>query len=165
MAGLAFNLMGCANLLSQMNADRVASMPEAYRAMVESRPAWATGAFAVAVFGGALGGVLLLLRKPVAFHAFIASLVGAVAAQVPFFGMAGFPAEAMLGWVSQLIVGAAWSSRRVPGLVAGRFWSGMRSGPSGGAGSADHSTRGQCLLDTMPLVGRMHDAEREQGLP
>jgi hypothetical protein len=107
VAGLVFNLMGCANLLSQMNADRVASMPEAYRAMVESR-----------VFGGALGGVLLLLRKPAAFHAFIASLVGAVAAQIPFFGMAGFPTEAMLGWVSQLIVGAflvwyaKWAERR-----------------------------------------------------
>jgi hypothetical protein len=118
VAGLVFNLMGCANLLSQMNADRVASMPEAYRAMVESRPAWATGAFAVAVFGGALGGVLLLLRKPAAFHAFIASLVGAVAAQIPFFGMAGFPTEAMVGWVSQLIVGAflvwyaKWAERR-----------------------------------------------------
>lgn len=53
--GLIFNLMGCMNFVSQMNTDMVASMPEGYRALVESRPAWATGVFAIAVFGGALG--------------------------------------------------------------------------------------------------------------
>lgn len=106
VVGLLFNLMGCANFLSQMSPERVASMPEAYRAIVESRPAWATGAFALAVFGGALGGILLLLRKSLAYYVFIASLVGAVGAQIPFFGMEGFPNEAMAGWVSQLVVGA-----------------------------------------------------------
>lgn len=113
--GLVFNLMGCMNFISQMNADMVASMPEAYRAIVESRPAWGTGVFAIAVFGGALGCLLLLLRKSAAFYVFIASLVGAVAAQIPFLGMANFPVEAWLGWLSQLIVGAflIWYSKRV----------------------------------------------------
>ena len=106
VVGLLFNLMGCANFLSQMNSETVASMPEAYRAIVESRPAWATGAFAIAVSGGALGGILLLLRKSAAYYAFIASLGGAVGAQIPFFGMEGFPSEAMAGWVSQLVVGS-----------------------------------------------------------
>jgi uncharacterized membrane protein YvlD (DUF360 family) len=104
--GLVFNLMGCINFFSQMNADMVASMPEAYRAIVESRPQWATGAFAIAVFGGALGGILLLLRKSAAYYVFIASLVGAVAAQIPFLGMAGFPIEALVGGLMQLVVGA-----------------------------------------------------------
>lgn len=117
-AGLIFNLMGCANFFSQMNADMVASMPEAYRAIVETRPAWATIAFAIAVFGGALGGVLLLLRKSVASYVLIASLIGAAGAQVPFLGMEGFPVEAMVGGLSQLIVGAflvwyaKWAERR-----------------------------------------------------
>ena len=44
--------------------------------MVEMRPGWATGAFAIAVWGGALGCVLLLLRKAIAFYAFVASLLG-----------------------------------------------------------------------------------------
>jgi hypothetical protein len=116
--GLVFNLMGCANFISQMNADMVASMPEAIRAIVETRPAWATGAFAIAVFCGAIGGVLLLLRKSSAFYVFVASLVGAVGAQIPFIGMDGFPVEAMLGGLSQLIVGAflvwysKWTERR-----------------------------------------------------
>jgi len=109
--GLIFNLMGCINFISQMNADMVASMPGVYRAIVESRPAWATGAFAIAVFGGALGCLLLLLRKSVAVYVFIASLVGAVLAQIPFLGI---PFEALIGGLSQLVVGAflIWYSKQ-----------------------------------------------------
>ena len=109
--GLIFNLMGCINFISQMNADMVASMPEVYRAIVESRPAWATGAFAIAVFGGVLGCLLLLLRKSAAVYVFIASLVGAVLAQIPFLGI---PFEALMGGLSQLVVGAflIWYSKQ-----------------------------------------------------
>jgi hypothetical protein len=112
--GFVFNLMGCINFISQMNADMVASMPEAYRAIVESRPAWGTVAFAIAVFGGALGCLLLLLRKSVAFYVFIASLVGAVVAQIPLVGMEGFPVEALIGGLSQVVIGALliWYSKR-----------------------------------------------------
>ncbi len=111
--GLIFNLAGCMNYVTQMNAEMVASMPDVYRAIVESRPAWGTAAFAVAVFGGALGCILLLLRKSVAVYAFVASLVGAVIAQAPFLGMADFPVEAWFGWLSQLAVGAflIWYSK------------------------------------------------------
>jgi len=113
--GLVFNLMGCMNFISQMNADMVSSMPEAYRAIVASRPAWGTGSFAIAVFGGALGCLLLLLRKSAAFYVFIASLVGAIAAQIPLVGMADFPVEALVGGLSQVVMGAflIWYSTRV----------------------------------------------------
>jgi hypothetical protein len=74
------------NFFMQMNAQIVASMPDAYRAIVETPPAWATGAFASAVFGGALGGVLLLLRKSIAVYVFVVSFVGA--AQLPSLGRA-----------------------------------------------------------------------------
>lgn len=106
VAGLIFNLMGCMNFVSQMSADMVESMPDAYRAIVESRPAWGSGAFATAVFGGALGGILLLLRKSAAVYVFIVSLVGAIAAQIPFIGMADFPIEALIGGSSQVVIGA-----------------------------------------------------------
>ncbi len=102
--GLIFNLMGCMNYISQMNAENVASMPDLYRAIVENRPAWGTGAFAIAVFGGALGCLLLLLRKSVAIYVFVVALVGTVVAQLPFLGMADFPAAAWIGWLSQLRV-------------------------------------------------------------
>jgi hypothetical protein len=48
----------------------------------------------------------------------IAALAGAVGAQIPFLGMTGFPIEALLGGVMQLIVGAflvwyaKWAERR-----------------------------------------------------
>lgn len=101
---LLFNVAGIANYLNQMNADAVAAMPDVYRAIVESRPAWATGAFALAVFGGVLGCLLLLLRKSIAYYVLIASLLGAVAAQIPLFGMVDIPAEALVGGGVQLVV-------------------------------------------------------------
>lgn len=112
--GLVFNLMGCMNFIAQMNADMVAKMPDVYRAMVDSRPAWGTGAFAMAVFGGAAGCLLLLMRKPAAVYVLIVSLLGAVVAQIPFFGMESLPLEAWIGWLSQLLAGAflVWYSTR-----------------------------------------------------
>ncbi|MDH3577366.1 MAG: hypothetical protein OEO71_06055 [Gammaproteobacteria bacterium] len=118
--GLIFNLLGCINFLSQMSAETVASMPEIYRTIAESRPAWGTAAFALAVFGGLLGCLLLLLRKSVALYVFVASVVGAIAAQIPFVGMADFPVEAWVGWLSQVAVGVflVWYSR----LAKTREW-------------------------------------------
>lgn len=104
--GLVFNLAGGVNFVSQMNPNIVDAMPEAYRTIVESRPAWATVAFAIAVFGGALGCLLLLLRKSVAYYVFVVSLIGAVAAQVPLLGMADFPVAALIGGLVQLVVTA-----------------------------------------------------------
>lgn len=111
--GLIFNLMGCANYVSQMNPEMVASMPDVYRAIVETRPAWGTAAFAIAVFGGALGCLVLLLKKSAAVYVFVVALIAAVMAQVPFLGMADLPAAAWIGWVSQLLVGAflVWYSK------------------------------------------------------
>ncbi len=102
--GLIFNLIGCINYLSQMSPENVALMPDAYRAMVASRPAWGTGAFAVAVFGGALGCCLFILRKAVAIYVFIAALIAVIVAQLPFFSMVNFPPAAWIGWFSQLLV-------------------------------------------------------------
>ena len=122
VVGLIFNLLGCINFLSQMNAETVASMPEIYRTIAKSRPAWGTAAFALAVFGGLLGCLLLLLRKSVALYVFVASVVGAIAAQIPFVGMADFPVEAWVGWLSQVAVGVflVWYSR----LAKSKEWIG-----------------------------------------
>ena len=79
---LLWNVLGSVNYLGQMNADLVATMPETHRAIIEGRPAWATGGFAVSVFAGALGGLLLLLRKSAAFYLFVASLLGAMVTMI-----------------------------------------------------------------------------------
>lgn len=86
---LIWNLFGVINFLVQMNADMVAAMPETHRAIIEGRPAWATGGFAVAVFGGALGCLLLLLRKSAAYYLFIASLLGVMVTMIHTLAIAG----------------------------------------------------------------------------
>jgi hypothetical protein len=82
-----WNLLGCVNFLRQMNASVVAGLPASQRAIIEGRPAWATAAFAIANVTGAIGGILLLLRKPAAPYLFSASLIAVVAQIVPYFGM------------------------------------------------------------------------------
>jgi len=77
-AGLFWNLMGCLNFIVQSNPDSVAQMPEVYQVIIAGRPAWATAAFAVAVFGGAVGCILLLLRNCAALPVFVLSLAGVV---------------------------------------------------------------------------------------
>jgi len=85
---LIWNVMGVINFLVQMNAHALASFPESHRAIIEGRPAWATGAFAIAVFGGALGCLLLLLRKSAAYYLFIASLLGVIVQLIHTLGIA-----------------------------------------------------------------------------
>ena len=75
---LLWNIGGAINYLMQTNLEFVASLPETHRAIIEDRPAWATGGFAIGVFCGALGCILLLLRKSSAFYVFIISLLGIV---------------------------------------------------------------------------------------
>jgi hypothetical protein len=84
---LIWNVAGVINFFAQMNPDVLAAYRESERVLVESRPAWATGAFAIAVFGGALGSLLLLLRKSAAFYLFIASLLGAIVTMIHTLGV------------------------------------------------------------------------------
>ena len=86
---LIWNVMGVINFFVQMHPDALASYPDSHRAIIEGRPAWATGAFAVAVFGGALGCLLLLLRKSAALYVFIASLLGVIVQMIPHLGVVG----------------------------------------------------------------------------
>ncbi len=84
---LIWNVMGCINFFVQMNPEMVASYRETEQAIISGRPAWATIAFAVAVFGGALGCVLLLLRKLSAFYVFIGSFLGVIVTMTHVLGI------------------------------------------------------------------------------
>lgn len=101
---LIWNLMGCINYIMQMNPDAIADYPEAARALVESRPAWATGAFAIAVFGGALGAILLLFRKSAAFYVFMASFLSVIVTLIHTFSVEA-STEIVVGSLMSLIVG------------------------------------------------------------
>ncbi len=115
---LIWNIMGAINFFVQMNVDMVAAMPETHRAIIEVRPAWATGAFAIAVFGGALGCLLLLLRKSAAYYLFIASLLGVIVAMTPHLDMIGStindPFEVVMMILMPLVVAAflIWYSKQ-----------------------------------------------------
>ncbi len=84
---LIWNFVGVINFFIQMNPDVLAAYRESERAIIEGPPAWATGAFAIAVFGGAIGCVLLLLRKSVAYYLFIGSLLGVIVTMTHTLGI------------------------------------------------------------------------------
>ena len=115
---LIWNVMGVINFFVQMNAGALASFPESHRAIVESRPAWATAAFAMAVFGGALGCLLLMLRKSAAYYLLIASLLGVIVQLIHTLGIASStinfsPFEILMIILMPLVVAAflIWYSK------------------------------------------------------
>ncbi|HPF98164.1 MAG: hypothetical protein R2802_05295 [Flavobacteriaceae bacterium] len=73
-----WNIMGVLAYLSQafMTEEALASLPEKEQQLCTNIPAWATAAFAVAVWFGLLGSILLLLRKGWAKTMFLISLLG-----------------------------------------------------------------------------------------
>jgi hypothetical protein len=87
IVALIWNILGVINFFAQMNPDVLAAYRESERAIVEARPAWATGAFAIAVFGGAFGALLLLLRKSAASYLFMASLLGVILTMIHTLGV------------------------------------------------------------------------------
>jgi len=113
---LIWNVMGAINFFAQMNADALASFPETHRAIIESRPAWATAAFALGVFGGALGCLLLLFRKSAAYYLFIASLLGVIVTMIHTLGVGiDFGLGEILGIILMPLVVAAfliWYSKQ-----------------------------------------------------
>lgn len=75
---LLWNLVGMAIFFMQINMppEALAAMPTEQRTLHESTPVWVNGAFAVAVFGGALGSAMLLMRKRLALPLLALSLLG-----------------------------------------------------------------------------------------
>lgn len=85
---LLWNLLGVAAYLwmtwlmpKLITPEALSAVPEAERAMLEvqlamqaATPAWATSAFALAVFGGLLGSIFLLMKKNLAILMFTVSL-------------------------------------------------------------------------------------------
>ncbi len=78
---LLWNLMGVIAYLGDAfitEEMKMAYSPEQL-AIIESRPAWVTAAFAIAVWGGLLGCIALLIRKRWARPLLLVSLLGVVA--------------------------------------------------------------------------------------
>lgn len=77
---LIWNLMGVSVYL--MQAYQTDSFKEMYTPeqleVITNAPSWAVGAFAIAVFGGALGSLLMLLRKRLANIVLSLSFIGII---------------------------------------------------------------------------------------
>lgn len=74
---LIWNLMGVVAFIMSpvLNPGAMALLTDAEQAMYAATPLWATVAFAVAVFSGAIGSLLLIIKKAVAKQLLVASLV------------------------------------------------------------------------------------------
>jgi len=121
VVALVWNLMGIANYMMQMNAEKLTGMPEWWLAVTESRPVWATGAMAISVFGGALGGLMMLLRKSSAFYLFVVSFLGTIVTMAHAVGVPGagarqifeglimpFAVSAVFVWYARLAMRKGW---------------------------------------------------------
>ncbi|WP_068545271.1 hypothetical protein [Thalassotalea crassostreae] len=77
---LIWNLLGVAAFFfgPTMNADAMASLPQAQQDIYAATPFWAVVAFAIAVCGGALGSLLLVLKNALAKPVLMASLAAII---------------------------------------------------------------------------------------
>jgi CHASE2 domain-containing sensor protein len=77
---IVWNLMGVFNYLDQafMTDKILETLPKEQQILYQDVPAWVTAAFAIAVFSGTLGSLLLLLKKKIATTFFIISFLGIV---------------------------------------------------------------------------------------
>lgn len=120
---LIWNALGCVNFYMQITAGDLSFMPQWWRDVVATRPSWATGAMAVSVFGGALGGLLLLFRKSLAYYFFIMSLIGTIVTMSHAMGVSGAgPRQIFEGllmpvvmsivfiWYSKMVTRKGWIS-------------------------------------------------------
>lgn len=106
-----WNAFGCWDYtMTQLKGEahlRAFGMTEAQIAYFNATPAWAHGAWAIGVWGGLLGAILLLVRRRWALHAFVVSFLGWLAGMVYAFGMSdGMEAMGEM-WPMQIVIGAA----------------------------------------------------------
>ena len=93
---LLWNLIGCVAYFMDvtLTPEAVAAMTPDQQALYAARPAWAVAGYAIAVWGGALGCVGLIIKRRWAKGALLASLLGLIAQDIALFGMSPVTIEA-----------------------------------------------------------------------
>lgn len=126
VAALLWNLAGCAAFVAELlltPAD-IAKLPEAQQALYHARPPWVLGATGIAVVGGALGSLGLVLRRRWATGLLIASLLGVLAQDVGLATM--LDSLRAVGGLAQLLQGVvlvvAIGLVPLAGLASARGW-------------------------------------------
>ena len=115
-ASILFMLIGCAGYLIDVTTDP-GTLPIDQRGLVMARPIWQVAAYAIAVWVGLLGTVLLLVRKKSSEPLLLVSLV---AACFTFLPLATVPAirdnvttnDIAVAIVIILITGTIWQFAR-----------------------------------------------------
>ena len=98
---LAWNAMGLAAYFQQfmMSPEAFAALRPEQQALLVDQPVWLTSAFALAVFAGFVGSILMLLRKRLAVRMFLLSMI---AVFIQFGGLFLF-----LGY-ADVLIGNEW---------------------------------------------------------
>lgn len=96
-AAVVWNIMGVGTYIADvtMTGEALEALPEAVRDFRNATPAWVTGAYAIAVFGGLAAALALTLRRKLAAPIFGVSLA-AVVLQMGYLFI-GMNAAAVLG--------------------------------------------------------------------
>ena len=86
---LLWNLLGVAMFCMQIaiTPDQIAAMPPEQRQILQDTPQWLQAAYAVAVFGGVLGAIGLLMKRRWAITFFLLSLLGLIVQIAGTFAM------------------------------------------------------------------------------
>ena len=114
IVALVWNVMGSINFVIQTNPEMVSNFPEEAQSLIASRPLWATITFAIAVFGGVLAEILLLLKKSVAYYIFVVSFLGVLITNIHTFQVSS-AIDIWVGSLMSLIIAAflIWYSKFV----------------------------------------------------
>lgn len=126
LGGIAWNIFGVVQFAGSVTATEVSlvvsGLTTEQAAVMTGYPVWMTAAFAVGVFGGLVGSVLLLLRKAAAGPVLAASLAAYAALWIGdavhgVFAAMGTPQVVILSTVVA-IAAALFAASRHPGAKA-----------------------------------------------
>jgi hypothetical protein len=96
LVALLWNLLGCFAYLSDvmLTPEDVAKLSVAQQALYASRPAWSVAGTALAVWGGALGCIGLMVGKRWSIPLLLMSLGGVMVQDIALFGLTAAASQA-----------------------------------------------------------------------
>ena len=117
---LAWNLLGCLAFAwdLQLGPEDIAQLPAAQQALYAARPGWTVAGTALAVIGGALGCIGLLMRGKWAYPVLVLSLVGILVQDYSLFvlvdgiDLAGVAVAVFQGIVLLVAIGLVLLARK-----------------------------------------------------
>jgi hypothetical protein len=119
IVALLWNLLGCLAFASdlQLSPKDIAKLSPGQQALYNARPSWAVAATALAVLGGTIGCLGLLIRKKWAFVLLSLSLIGILLQDFGLFALvngatlAGSVAVLLQSFVLVIAIVLIWLSR------------------------------------------------------